>query len=303
MSLHKVDLNLFIVFEAIYNEGNLTRAADVLHLTQPAVSHALARLREQFADPLFVRKGSLMEPTARARSIVNDVRQSLQVLQNTLTPDSDFDFHGSERQFTFCLRDVLEATCLPQLLAYLNREAPNISIISQRLPRRDLESQLASGRLDFALDVLLAVSDDIHHELMSQDNLVVIARNNHPALHAGLDIYGYLSQQHILVSSRSEGPGVEDFELSRHGLQRQISLRCQHYYAAFRVVQQSNLLLTMPQTYARILNASGENTIYPMPVEIPPIDVHLYWHKNVEKDAGNRWLREKILELGASSSI
>ena len=95
MSLHKVDLNLFIVFEAIYNEGNLTRAADVLHLTQPAVSHALARLREQFADPLFVRKWSLMEPTARARSIVNDVRQSLQVLQNTLTPDSDFDFRGS----------------------------------------------------------------------------------------------------------------------------------------------------------------------------------------------------------------
>ncbi len=299
----RVDLNLFKVFNAIYSEGNLTRASEVLHLTQPAVSHSLAKLRDAFEDPLFQRKGVLMEPTPFARSIINDVRQSLAILQSTFKQPEQFDASKEVRKFTLCLRDILESTSLPPLMRFIEKHAPEVSIISQRLPRKELESLLSSGKLDFAIDVLLPVGPEIQHELMNRDRLVVVARKGHPFLHAGLDIYTYLSLKHVLVSSRVEGPGIEDFELSRLGMKREIVLRCQHYFAACRVVAETDYLLTMPAAYAQIINKNMHNDIHELPVELPGIDVHLYWHKQVENDPANKWLRNKMLAIGSEETL
>lgn len=293
----RADLNLFKVFNAIYTEGNLTKAGEVLHLTQPAISHSLAKLRDAFNDPLFQRRGTKMVPTPFSHGIINDVRQSLALLNNTFKRPELFDAAKEKRQFTLSLRDILESTCLPPLMSYMEINAPGVSIISQRLPRKELETLLSSGKLDFAIDVLLPISDDIDHERMSRDRMVVVARKNHPYLNAGLDVYAYLSQKHILVSSRVEGPGLEDFELSRLGMKRNIGLRCQHYFAACRVVSETDYLLTMPATYALTINQHLDNIIYEVPVDLPPIDVHLYWHKQSENDPANIWLREKFLKI------
>ncbi len=299
MALNRLDLNLLHVFDTIYREGSLTRAAKALHLTQPAVSHSLARLRDHFDDPLFTRQGNQMVPTPLARRFLESMRPGLNQVQSAVNQFHAFDPASQRKTYALGLRDVLESTFLPELM---NRLAPypDMEISSQRVARRDMETQLAAGKLDFAIDVLLPVSNQTSHELLRQDQLVVLARNNHPALQNGLSMASYLEAKHVLVSSRSEGPGLEDFALSRQGAQRDIRLRCQHYYAACRVVETSDLLLTMPETYAKIIAERAEVEVMIPPGEMPSIDVHLYWHKAYEREPALVWFRELLRDLQES---
>jgi DNA-binding transcriptional LysR family regulator len=298
MHLNRVDLNLLVVLDAIYTEGGITKAARKLHLTQPAISHALARLREMFGDPLFERQGQAMAPTPLARGIIEPVRRSLRSLEITLNQVSQFDPASGRHKFTIGVRDVLEATLLPALMARIEKEAPYIEIAAVRADRRELESELAMGSLDAAIDVLLLpLSEHIRHTPIGMDPLVVVARKQHPRIKKKLDLETYLAQEHILASSRRSGPGLEDMELARQGHQRNIRLRCQHYFAACSVVSQTDLLLTMPETYARIASRQFDNQILPFPLALPQMDAHLYWHANVEDEPANRWLRERIREI------
>ena len=293
MALNRLDLNLLHVFDTIYREGSLTRAAKALHLTQPAVSHSLSRLREHFDDPLFSRQGNQMVPTPIARRFLESMRPGLTQIQSAVNQFHAFDPASQRKTYSLALRDILESTFLPQLMQRLE-PYPELEISSQRIPRRDMETQLAAGKLDFAVDVLLPVSSQTAHERVRRDRLVVIAREDHPLTDSPLTMDKYLEAKHVLVSSRTEGPGIEDFELSRFGVQRQIRLRCQHYYAACRVAESSDLLLTMPETYARIIAERANIEIMTPPVDLPGIDVHLYWHKAYEKEPALIWFREQL---------
>ena len=294
MHISRVDLNLFIVFEAIYAEGSVTRASLKLNLTQPAISHALGRLRVMFDDPLFVRQGHLMVSTPLARSIIEPVRHSLRGFEVTLNKLNRFDPASTEKEFTLALRDVLESTVLPPLMVALEREAPHARVAAVQVDRRELESELQAGTLDCAIDVLLPLAPDIRHARILADRTLVVARRGHPRLQDSITLDQYLAEEHILASSRRKGPGIEDFELSRIGMQRKIRLRCQHYFAACRVVSQTDLLLTMPERYARVANQQFDNQLLPLPLEMPAWDVYLYWHANVEDDPANKWLRERL---------
>ncbi|MBZ0334261.1 MULTISPECIES: LysR family transcriptional regulator [unclassified Marinobacter] len=299
MALNRLDLNLLHVFDTIYREGSLTRAAKALHLTQPAVSHSLARLRDHFDDPLFTRQGNQMVPTPLARRFLESMRPGLNQVQSAVNQFHAFDPASQRKTYALGLRDVLESTFLPELM---NRLAPypDMEISSQRVARREMETQLAAGKLDFAIDVLLPLSNQTSHELLRQDRLVVLARKNHPAIQKELTMASYLDARHILVSSRSEGPGLEDFALSRQGAQRDIRLRCQHYYAACRVAESSDLLLTMPETYAKIIAERAEVEVVAPPGEMPSIDVHLYWHKAYEREPALVWFRALLRDLQES---
>ena len=294
MHISRIDLNLLVVLDAIYTEGGITRAAGKLHLTQPAISHSLGRLRELFKDELFAREGRAMVPTPLARNLIDPVRRALRGLEATLNELERFDPATTQKRFTVAVRDVFESTLLPPLLKHVQRAAPSIDVAAVQIERRELESELAAGTLDCALDVLLPLSGSIQRRRISVDRHVVVARKGHPAVKRGLTLATYLKQHHVLVSSRRSGPGLEDVELSRQGLSRRIRLRCQHYFAACRVVSQSDLILTMPGHYARITNRQFGNQVLPLPLDMPPLDAYLYWHTNVDKEPANRWLREQL---------
>ena len=295
MHISKVDLNLFIVLEAIYAEGSITRASLKMNLTQPAISHALSRLRQLFDDPLFERQGHVMVPTPLARSIIEPVRRALRGFEVTLTGAARFDAASSERSFSLAVRDVLEASVLPPLMAGIARAAPSVALNTLQVSRRELESELAAGTLDAAIDILLPLSNDIRRAQLAGDNTVVLVRRGHPLVKRRvLSLETYLQLEHIQTSSRRRGPGLEDVELSRQGLQRRIRLRCQHYFAACRVVSETDLALTMPERLARIVNQQFNNQILPIPLEMPSLDVYLYWHANVDSDPANTWLRTQI---------
>ena len=295
MHISRVDLNLFTVFEAIYAEGSVTRASQKLNLTQPAISHALGRLRELFDDPLFVRQGHTMVSTPLARSMIEPVRRALRGLEVTLTGAREFDPATMPKRFNLALRDVLEATVLPPLMLRMRKSAPLVDLAASHVERRELEIELAAGTLAFRGFELLPLASDILHTRIYQDSTVVVARKGHPDIDGAIDLDTYLKQDHILASSRRRGPGLEDFELSRLGLERHVRLRCQHYFAACRVVSQTDLVLTMPGRYAGIANRHFRNQILPFPLEVPPFDVFLYWHANVDNDPANRWLREQVM--------
>lgn len=292
----RIDLNLFAVFDAIYSEGGVTRAAEKLNLTQPAISHALGRLRDMFGDPLFQRQGQRLVPTTVARNIVEPVRRALRTLEATLHETSHFDPASTIRHFTLGLRDILEATVLPALIARIGTASPGIDLSSLRIDRRALESGLAAGTIDVAMDILLPVSDAVRRQQIEVDRLVVMARHDHPEVGDALDLATYLEQDHVMVTSRRRGPGIEDVELGRRGLKRRTRLRCQHYFAAGRVVAESDLILTMPERYARVLNRHFGNQILPLPLENQHMSLFLYWHETVDTDPANRWLRTQMLQ-------
>lgn len=306
MAANRPDLNLLQVFDTIYREGSLTRAAKTLHLTQPALSHSLARLRIWFNDPLFSRQGNRMVPTPLATRFIESMRPGLNQIHSAVNQFHSFDPTHQRKTFSLALRDILESTFLPRMMTQL-APYPDLDIVSQRVARRDMESQLAAGKLDFAIDVLLPVGEHTGHQWLHQDPLVVLARTDHPwvtmaptgnsgELTAKRYLEAYLQAQHVLVSSRATGLGVEDFELSRLGLQRDIRLRCQHYFAACQVVANTDLLLTMPASYARLLASHHGLAVMVTPTPLPPINVHLYWHKAYEQEPALVWFRQKLMQ-------
>lgn len=292
-----------MVLEAIFSEGGVTRAAAKLNLTQPAISHALSRLRGMFGDPLFFRQGRALVPTPLTRSLIQPLRRSLSGLGTLLSEAGRFDPREAQARFTLAMRDPVEVLVLPPLLRHLARAAPGIDLSALQVARRNIEAGLASGALDLAIDVLLPLSDRVRRKRVAADPLMVVARKRHPHLRAGFTLTTYLKQQHVMVTSRRTGPGLEDLVLSRHSLQRRIRLRCRNYLAAFRVVSETDLVLTMPGRNAAGLDAGLGNRVLPLPIAAPTLDLYLYWHDAVDHDPANRWLRALVIDSFAAKAV
>ena len=291
--LDRLDLNLIRVFDVVYRERNLTRAAATLFLSQSAVSHALGRLRAQLGDPLFERQGRGVMPTPLARQLAPVVREALATLQHALQLGRRFQPEQDLRQLTLAMPDELEPLLLPPLLHHLHSVAPQATIASVRLDRAALMRDLAAGRLDFAIDVAPLADAELRQQTLFRDQFCVVAARGRRRA----DLKTYLAARHIAVSSRRTGLALEDFLLSRQGLQRTIALRCQHYDAACRIVAESDLLLTMPRRQAESLRASRDVRLLPPPVELPAVESQLYWHQKSADDPANVWLRGQLREL------
>lgn len=301
IDLSRIDLNLLVVLEAIVAEGGVSRAAVRLNLTQPAVSHALARLRELFDDPLFVREGRNLAPTLLTKRPIEPLRQSLQALGTLIERGESFDPALSTTAFSVSMRDPMEVLILPHMMQRFRRSAPCIDLRTVQVRRRSLESGLADGTLDAALDVALPLSERIHRQRVTADRFVVAARKGHPRVRPGFGLATYLAEKHVMVTSRRRGPGAEDIELGQQGQRRHVTLRCRNYLAAIRVVAESDLVLTMTARYASLLGAGSGVRMLAMPLEMPTLDLFLYWHDRAHDDPANRWLRLQLVEaLGKS---
>lgn len=294
MDLAKIDLNLFTVFDAIYREGGITSASKRLHLSQPAVSHALARLRELLNDPLFERHGNEMIPTPRARALATTIGGSLENIEQMLHRAAEFDPSSSRRLFSIAMRESHEVRFLPAIMKVLEQESPLVTLASMRTERRDMEDDLQSGALDCAVDMALPMSGAIVRTLLHAEPMMVMVRKEHPLIKCSLDLEQYLSQEHVLVTGRRRGSGFEDAELSRRGMSRRIRIRCQQHAAANELVSRTNFLATMPRSQAELVNRHIGNQMLPFPIEIPRLELFLYWHTNVDADLASMWFRRHV---------
>ncbi len=293
MNLSKVDLNLFIVFDAIYTEANLTRAGQIVGITQPAVSNALARLRETFNDPLFVRTAQGMVPTPMAQNIIGPVRNALALLRVSVQESRTFNPLQANKTYRISMTDLTEEIILPPLFQRLRRQAPSVQIESFLSKRRETTKELAAGRLDFAVDAPLNTDPQVRHVKLLSDRYVCAIRKGHPLAKEKLTLDEYMSLTHIHISSRRSGLGYVDLTLGKMGIQRKIALRSQHYLMASMVMQKTDMAMTVPERFAR----SHDLHYVGVPVEVPAVETHLYWHESTDQDPANRWMREQMIEL------
>lgn len=293
MRLPNVDLNLFVVFDAVYEECNLTRAGRVLHITQPAVSNALKRLRQVFNDPLFVRVPHGVSPTPVADNISGMVKEALHLLNNSITESEKFLPATSDKIFKFSVHDIDEAVLIPKLMGQLLKFAPRVSIECYSIPRRDVEGELAAGSIDFALDVPLFSSPQLCSRQIITDRYVCVIRNGHPQVNSTLTLKTYLALEHIHVSARRGGIGHVDMALDRLGRRRKIQLRMKNHIAAPEVVSATDLALTIPRSVANLTNLN----MLELPFNVETLNQFLYWHKTADKDQANIWMRNLLTGL------
>jgi len=293
MDLKETDLNLFIAFDVIYTEKNLTKAGQVLGITQPAVSNALSRLRELFGDDLFIRTSKGMIPTPVANQIIKDVRSALSLIQNTISETEKFDPSIAEMTFKISIGDSSEYRLLPLLIKELAEIAPKIKVETYLTPRKDAPRELASGAIDFSIDPPVHSDPHLRHEKIYEEDYVMIVRKDHPILSLKeITIEDYLKLSHIHISNRKTGLGHVDMALYRLGLSRDISLRAQHFLVAPYIVEQSDLAITTTKGFAVDRDLAWRK----LPFEIEPLILHLYWHEAKDSDPSTKWMKDLMLK-------
>ena len=300
MKISSFDLNLFVVMNAIYTEGSLTKAAEVVGITQPAVSNALARLREKFDDELFIRTGSGMVPTHKTENIISDVQNALNLMQRSINEPGEFNPTSSERVFRISLGDISEGRILPYLLEYINKNSPGIVIESYYTDRKDIVHSLATNELNFAVDPIIPRSKDVTTQKVFSDNFVCAHRANHPLTKLKkFDLDALLDLKFINISNRKRGPAFIDTELAKLQLQRNIVLRAQHFLVTPEIVRNTDLVLVCSRSFAKKHGLNFKE----LPLDLPPVEQYLIWHNSDDDDGSHIWMRELIAEAFKEAQI
>ncbi|WP_169569993.1 LysR family transcriptional regulator [Sneathiella limimaris] len=292
MDLQKIDLNLFPVFQVIYETGSITRAAEQLNKSQPAVSNALARLRDLVDDPLFIHVDKRMNPTARAEELIGPIRGALKLMQGSIREEQEFSPIRAEKVVRLSAGDIAETIIVPEFVKRLRAEAPNLSVQVFQLERVSIPTKLAANEVDFAIDIPMPLEENIHQIPLMQDHQVCAVSHNHPlASQTSLDLDDFLSCEHIHVSYRRRGGGVADIGLGRLGKIRKRVVRLQHHQAAFAMLDNTDLVLAAPSKLAALYNCK----IFPLPFPAPSLDLQLYWHARAENSKLHAWLKSQLI--------
>ena len=297
--LARFDLNLLQVFDAIHAKGGVSAAARHLNLSQPAISHALAKLRDAFDDPLFVRQGNKLVPTPAARAIAGPIREALRGLDAALDAAASFDPAQSTREFRIGVRLSGEMPRFSSLVSRVRRQAPHVALASVTFRRRDLVMALANGDLDLALDVTLPADDRLCRHFLGTEPLVVVARKGHPRVDGAIDLDTYLALDHVVATARPHGPGIEDVALERMGLGRRVAVRCQHAITAWQIIAESDMLYSLPRSHAEVLDAVWPMQLLDLPLPVDRGGTYLYWHQAAQADPALEWLRTIIIDAMA----
>lgn len=295
LNLRQLDLNLLLVFDALMQEQNLSRAAQRLHLSQPAVSNALTRLRAQLGEQLFKRTAKGMLPTPEAQRLYGPVRQALQLLQTGLKPQAAFD-GSAEQRFCIAMNDYGQAYLLPALLARARQTAPGVTLAVHGDEASDIAARLAGGGLDLAVDYIPLEGADLCYQAFHEEKLMVIGRAGHPAFAKGLTASAYQNSRHVAVHPRGGNNSPLEIVLGSAKVRRRVQLFVPNYLPIPLLVAQSDLLGTVPQYLAERAARSLALEIAPLPLALPAIQVSMIWHRQQDASPGLAWLRQCIAE-------
>lgn len=296
--LSGVDLNLLVVLDELLRVRSTTKAARRLGRTQSAVSHALARLRLTFRDPLFVRAGSTLRPTTVAESLESPLRQLVSDAQGIVSRSgAAFDVSKLERTFVLGGTDYAEIVLLPRLLPRLRREAPGVTLVTRFLGD-DVDRALQAREIDLAYGASLRALSGISVEKVTDVPMAVLLRRGHPALGTRLTAQSYTRLEHVLVTPRGLPGSSVDSALQPLGLTRRVVLRMPHFAAAAVVVAQSDLVITLPADFASSLARRLGLVAKPVPFPMRPSTFHIGYSSTFDGDATHRWFRQCVIDAG-----
>ena len=303
MDIRAVDLNLLKAFDALASERAVTRAASRIGLSQPAMSHALSRLRGLFGDDLFVRTPGGMEPTARAREIAPLVSSAIERIEAALNLGAGFDPATSLATFTAGMGEYAEVALVGRLAQEFSRLAPKATLRLLSLHGGDAAEQLERGAIDVAVAHLRALPPAIETTLLFRDPFVVAARKGHPISPeisgAPLTVEAYAAQDHVLVSPRGDPSGALDRILVDYGQRRRIALLVATYLAVPTALAASDLIATLPSRAASLIAAHAEIAILPLPIDFAAT-VSMAWHRRTASEPAQAWFRELLVEAAGA---
>lgn len=290
-----LDLHLLRVFLSIYEARNVGRAAHMLNMSQPGLSTALSRLRKTLGDPLFVKTYHGMEPTSRARELLEPIRAIIRSVDSELLAAPQFDPATSKREFRLALTDIGEGIYLPFIIKALETEAPGISLRSVYFPPRELEEAMGAGEVDLAAGYFPDItSNQFLYRRVGLHSFACIMRAHHPIQADILSMEQYLRLNHVAVEA--PGRGIEVFEnfLHKKKLRRNVVLRTPHFMSIPVIVGSTDVIATVPQALADFFASMPELRQVGLPFRPPTFQVNLHWHRSAQNDPGNRWLRQII---------
>jgi DNA-binding transcriptional LysR family regulator len=299
MDVRAVDLNLLKAFDALVRERAVTRAAARIGLSQPAMSHALSRLRGLFSDELFVRTATSMEPTARAREIAPLVAAAIEHVEAALRLGAGFDSATSSATFTAGMAEYAEIALVGQLAREFARAAPGATLRLLPATGRDITEQLERGAIDVAAAFVgNALPAHIDSAVLLRDPFVVVARRDHPVAARPMSLEAYAAQNHILVSPRGATSGALDRILVDFGLKRRIALLVATYLAVPAALAGSGLVATVPRRVAEQIAATSSVAITPLPIDFA-LTASMAWHRRAATDPAQSWFRSLLVEAAA----
>jgi DNA-binding transcriptional LysR family regulator len=297
--LSKLDLNLLVVLHALLAQRSVTRAAVHLGLTQPAVSNALARLRDALADPLLVRTPRGMIPTARALALETPLAHALAQLCTAIGEGVGFDPKTTRREFVVAATDYVQFVLLSELCERLRREAPHVTLHVRAITPASPVAELESGEVDLVLCGVETTQKGLARRSLFHDRVVCLLAADHPRAREPLTLARYLDLKHIEVLPTG-GVGLADEVLERLGKRRSVVLTLPQFMVAPFVVQRSDHCFTLAERIARPLAKLLPLRVHALPFELPQITIWQYWHQREKADAAHVWLRRTIAEVAVA---
>jgi DNA-binding transcriptional LysR family regulator len=298
MDLSRLDLNLLRVFHHLVRLGRVSRVAQVLGMSQPAVSSALGRLRQALGDELFLRTQQGMEPTPYALQLAEPVALALEGLHQALQVRASFEPASSTRSFRLAMTDVGEMYFLPVLIDAMAQQAPGVTFEVLSVTHVSLKEDMGSGRIDLALGLLPQLQAGFFQQALFRQPYVCLMRAQHPlAASPDLSLQDFAAAEHVRVLAAGTGHGRVDAALERHGVRRRVRLTVPHYVALGDVLGHSDLVATVPERFAQRVTAPFGLTMRPLPIEVEGSAIHQFWHGRLHRDPGHQWLRLQMASL------
>ncbi len=309
MNISRVDLNLLVYLDVLLRECNVTRAAEELGISQPAMSNSLRRLRDLFDDPLLVRTSDGMTPTDRALELQPLVRNVLAAAEIAVLPKTVFDAAASDRIFRIMASDYTEVTLLPQLLTRLRKEAPGIRL-DIMTPSDVSFHDVERGKVDMVINRFDSLPQSFHQVHLWDDSFSCVMSATNPVI-KNWSLDSYLSHKHVWVSKTGMGVGVGmssddvqrlgwvDEALGKLDAKRDITVFTRHYQAALLLGEQEDLIVTIPTIAARTMANNPNVVILDPPFEIPRMRLKMVWSPLLQRDPGHKWLRQMIKDVSS----
>jgi len=288
-----LDLHHLMVLDVLLREHSLTRAAQTLNVTQPALSKTLARLRRYFDDPLFVRVALKMEPTPKAMALQAPVAAILDSMRALRTEHVPFDPKTSRRTFNFCVVDAGVIKLLPPLVRQLMAEAPNVRIRVLQLDADHLESWLVSGKVDFAMGSFPSLTKAIRRQTLWTESYVSVVHKGHRRISKEPTLEEFAREKHVLVSTLGTGHAHQLAERAIEAAvpEENIVCRVPMFIGAAVLAKHTDAVATLPTTIATVLAADLDLEIVTPPVKLPRIEICQYWHERLHREPGTKWIR------------
>lgn len=293
----RVDLNLLVTFEAIYQSRNLTIAGRGLGLSQPAMSHALGRLRSTFGDPLFVRMPGGLQPTPVANEIAPALMEGLAAIRGSLQRKT-FDAAKSFRVFNIGMGDIAEVVHLPHVVRELHTSAPHVRLNSNAIPGPRLADALGDGEVDVATGIY-QLGAGCRQIALYENEYACVLRADHPYIGTKLTLKQFKAVEHILVAPKGASQHAQIIEraLTSRKVNARIAVQVSNFHGVMALITSTDLIATIPGRLAQSMQQSTNINVLPPPIPLPKINVSLYWHERFHREPGNAWLRSVFIKL------